>query len=414
MQSPKGVTGLYMPETIPPMDASFMQNLGQYHLQEIAGEAAKKMFHGDVEDRVLEDIAAHAVDFAIPAVPIHDNIYTLELFHGPTLAFKDVGARFMAGLFEHFIARERKEVNILVATSGDTGSAVACAFLGKQGIKVTILYPSGKVSKLQEKQLTTLGQNITALEVNGTFDDCQRMAKQAFADSTLKPYVNLTSANSINFARLFPQSFYYFHAFAQLSKITKPLVCCVPSGNFGNITAGLIAKRMGLPVHHFIAATNQNDIIPQYLSSGDFTPKPSVTTISNAMDVGNPSNFSRMQALFNGVYADFKTAITGYAFNDEQTRKIMRQVYQQHDYVLDPHGAIGYGALQHYLQGKDLTGIFLETAHPAKFGDVVEDTLGVEVPMPENLQRYARLEKKSILLENDYDLLRDFLIETSR
>lgn len=410
MQSPTDINGLYMPEMVPSVNASFIKNIHGLNLQEIAFEVAKIMFKNDVPAEELEKIIYDALSFDIPLVPVDDGISSLELFHGPTMAFKDVGARFMAGLFEYFMGQESQEVNILVATSGDTGSAVASAFLNKPGIKVTILYPSGKVSPLQEKQLTTLENNITALEVKGNFDDCQRMAKQAFADIELKKHVTLTSANSINFARLFPQSFYYFYAYSQVKEQEKPIVFCVPSGNFGNITAGLLAKRMGLPVQHFIAATNCNDVVPHYLKTGDFTPKPSVATISNAMDVGNPSNFNRMLALYKDELNALKNDVTGYSYNDRETREIMKTVYKKFNYVLDPHGAIAYGALKHYKEANNVTGIFLETAHPAKFSDVVEETLQMNIPIPAPLREHLSRTKNSIIIENDYEVLQEFLM----
>lgn len=410
MQSPTDINGLYMPEMVPSVNASFIKNIHGLNLQEIAFEVAKIMFKNDVPAEELEKIIYDALSFDIPLVPVDDGISSLELFHGPTMAFKDVGARFMAGLFEYFMGQESQEVNILVATSGDTGSAVASAFLNKPGIKVTILYPSGKVSPLQEKQLTTLENNITALEVKGNFDDCQRMAKQAFADSKLKKHVNLTSANSINFARLFPQSFYYFYAYSQVKEQEKPIVFCVPSGNFGNITAGLLAKRMGLPVQHFIAATNCNDVVPHYLKTGDFIPKPSIATISNAMDVGNPSNFNRMLALYKDELNALKDDVTGYSYNDRETREIMKTVYKKFNYVLDPHGAIAYGALKHYKEANNVTGIFLETAHPAKFSDVVEETLQMNIPIPAPLREHLSRTKNSIIIENDYEVLQEFLL----
>jgi threonine synthase len=409
LHTPADGFGLYMPLEIPALPPAFFEALPRLNLVEAGLEVAHAMLGGDVEAAALRRIVEQALNFEIPLRPLHDNLAVLELFHGPTLAFKDVGARFMAGLFAYFMEREDRECTILVATSGDTGSAVASAFWRQPGIRVVILYPSGKVSPLQEKQLTTMGENITALEINGTFDDCQRLVKQAFGDPALQG-ARLTSANSINFARLFPQSFYYFHAWGQLPEPRRPVVFCVPSGNFGNLTAGLLAKRMGLPVHHYVAATNANDAVPRYLATGLFEPKPSVTTLSNAMDVGNPSNFPRMLALYGGSYAALRKDVTGEVVTEAETRATMQEVYHRHGYLLDPHGAVGYAALQRYLAGHpDHQGLFLETAHPAKFIDVVEGTVGVRVELPEELARFAGRAKRSIRMENEYEALKGFL-----
>ena len=410
----QGSDGLFMPEFIPQLDARFIENIHQHSLQEIAFEVAKLFLNEDVAEREIQSIVKDAMNFEIPLVHLHDNVYTLELFHGPTLAFKDVGARFMARLFAYFLKDDNQQIHILVATSGDTGSAVAHAFWNVPNISVTILYPSGKVSLLQEKQLTTLGGNIKALEIEGTFDDCQRMVKQAFADSDLQANINLASANSINLARLIPQSFYYFWAYAQyVEKHGKSEVSiCVPSGNFGNLTAGLFAKRMGLPFHQFIAATNANDVVPQYLSTGTYTPRPSQQTISNAMDVGNPSNFSRIMELYNCDNEAVKQDIVGYAFTDNATRTTMKDVYEKFNYTLDPHGAVGYAAVEVYQKANpNVACIFFETAHPAKFGDVVQDATGISPFIPERLSSLVDKEKVAIKMKADYELLKGYLLQ---
>ena len=408
--------GLFMPAHIPTLPDSFFENIHRLTLPEIALEVAACLLAGEMSKTELRAIVEDSLNFDIPVVPVHDNIYALELFHGPTHAFKDVGARFMARLLAHFTKDVDKQLTVLVATSGDTGSAVAAGFLGVPGIKVVILYPSGKVSDIQEKQLTTLGQNITALEIDGTFDDCQFLVKKAFLDKELNQQLQLTSANSINIARLIPQSFYYHHAYAQVKEQGKPVVFSTPSGNYGNITGGLLAKRMGLPVHKFIAATNLNDVVPEYLHTGHFIPRPSAHTISNAMDVGNPSNFARLMDMFDHSLESIREEITGYSFTDTETRQLMQHVYQQYNYLLDPHGAIGYGALKDYLAKEaqagnaNLTGIFLETAHPAKFIDVVESTIGQAIAIPANLQRLLNQEKVSVALPNSYESLKDYLL----
>jgi threonine synthase len=410
----QGSEGLFMPQHIPQLEKSFIENLQQYSLQEIAFEVAKLFLNEDVEEDAIREIVNDALNFEIPLIKVSDNIFTLELFHGPTLAFKDVGARFMARLFAYFLKNDNQQIHILVATSGDTGGAVANAFWNVPNIDVTILYPSGKVSFLQEKQLTTLGKNIRALEINGTFDDCQQMVKQAFADDTLQQHVTLASANSINLARLIPQSFYYFWAYAQARNIdenNKSIAVCVPSGNFGNLTAGLMAKKMGLPIHQFIAATNANDIVPQYLSTGTYSPQPSQQTISNAMDVGSPSNFSRIMALYNDDYEAVKKDLTGFSFSDEATKATMVNVFQQEYYTLDPHGAVGYAALKEYQKANpNCTGIFFETAHPAKFMDVVEKTLRVKIKVPNALQEVANKTKRANKMEANYGALKEYLL----
>lgn len=405
--------GLYMPVSIPKLDQSFYDNIDKYSFQEIAFEVTKALIGEDVEPAVIRQIVNEVLTFEAPVVPVVDNIYVLELFHGPSLAFKDFGARFMARLMSYFLEKEKREINILVATSGDTGSAVAQGFLNMPGIKVTILYPSKKVSDIQEKQLTTLGNNITALEVRGTFDDCQRMVKEAFLDKELNSKVTLTSANSINISRLIPQSFYYFYAYAQLKKKGKPVVFSVPSGNFGNLCGGIIAKRMGLPVAKFIASTNINDIVPEYLLSGIFNPRPSVKTISNAMDVGNPSNFARLMALYQSDLEKIREDITGKSYTDKETEDALAEVYKKTGYVMDPHGAVGYLGLKDFFKetGTDANGVFLATAHPTKFLEVVEKVIDHSIELPDRLKETAQKQKKSILMDPDINSLKAFLLQ---
>ena len=408
--------GLYMPEHIPSLNPEFIQNLANYSFLEIAHEVCSTLFGATIPDADLQKILANSIDFPAPVVKLDEHKFILELFHGPSLAFKDFGARFMAQLMSYFNHGADKELTILVATSGDTGGAVAAGFYKTPGIRVVILYPSGKVSMLQEKQLTTLGHNISALEINGTFDDCQAMVKQAFLDTELTEKIRLSSANSINIARLIPQSFYYFEAFKQLPKNGDPVVFCVPSGNFGNITAGLLAIKMGLPVHHFIAATNANDVVPEYIASGKYQSRPSVPTLSNAMDVGNPSNFARMLDLYLGedecsTWNNLKDQISGYAFDDAKTAEAMQFVDQKYNYILDPHGAVGYLALEVYQEKHPNTrGVILETAHPAKFMDDVERILGHQIDVPERLAELADREKKADFLVADYGALKGWLM----
>ncbi len=403
--------GLYMPETIPDLPASFFESLYQLSFQEIGFQVAKNLIGNDIPTNELKRIVDHTIQFDAPLVEIEKNIFSLELFHGPTLAFKDFGARFLSGLLGFFANQQDKEITILVATSGDTGSAVANGFYNVPGTKVIVLYPSGKVSDIQEKQFTTLGGNITALEIKGTFDDCQRLVKQAFMDEQLKRKLFLTSANSINIARLIPQSFYYFYAYSKLKERQKPFVFSIPSGNFGNLTAGLIAKRMGLPIHRFIAATNQNDVVPTYLRTKSFSPRPSVQTISNAMDVGNPSNFARMLDLYQSDFESLSSDVTGFHCSDEQTIQVMKEVFKSQNYILDPHGAVGYLGLKEYLKSNpDSTGIFLETAHPAKFKEVVENAIGQSVEMPERLNSFLEKEKQSKKMKGSLDELKEFLL----
>lgn len=404
--------GLYMPERIPVLPKEFYQTIHQKSFHEIALAVAHNLIGDEVPYADLKRIVEHTIQFEAPVVPVENNVFALELFHGPTLAFKDFGARFMSQLLGYFAQQQDREIVILVATSGDTGSAVANGFLGVAGTRVVVLYPSGKVSDIQEKQFTTLGKNITALEVSGTFDDCQQLVKDAFLNEDLRKRFFLTSANSINIARLIPQSFYYFNAYAQL-KTDKPLVFSIPSGNFGNITGGLLAKRMGLPVHHFIAATNINDVVPEYLHKGSFNPRPSKQTISNAMDVGNPSNFVRILELYHRDFAALSNDISGYSFTDEQTRDAMRDVFLRNGYILDPHGAIGYLGLKQYLIDSkvEVTGVFLETAHPAKFKEVVEETLEQQVIVPPALQKFLQHEKKTIKMAADFGSFKEFLLK---
>ncbi len=405
--------GLFMPRTIKPLPASFYMEMPNLTFQEIAYRVADAFFGEDVPAETLKQIVYDTLSFDVPLVPVTSNIYSLELFHGPTLAFKDVGGRFMARLLGYFIRKEgKKQVNVLVATSGDTGSAVANGFLGVEGIHVYVLYPKGKVSEIQEKQFTTLGLNITALEVDGTFDDCQALVKSAFMDSELNAHMQLTSANSINVARFLPQAFYYFYAYAQLQRLqpgVKPVVC-VPSGNFGNITAGLFGKRMGLPIRRFIAANNRNDIFYQYLLSGNYNPRPSVATIANAMDVGNPSNFARVLDLYGESHDAIAAEVSGATYTDEQIAETMRQTWQSAHYLLDPHGACGFRALQEGLQ-PDEVGIFLETAHPAKFKDTVEAIIGEPVAIPEKLQAFMRGTKQSVSMSSLFADFKAYLLQ---
>ena len=404
--------GLYMPYEIKSLPASFYEAIETLSFQEIAYRVADAFFGEDVPADVLRTIVYETLSFDVPVVPVTESIYALELFHGPTLAFKDVGGRFMARLLGYFIRKSgENQVNVLVATSGDTGSAVANGFLGVEGIHVYVLYPKGKVSEIQEKQFTTLGHNIIAMEVDGTFDDCQALVKSAFMDEELNAQMKLTSANSINVARFLPQSFYYFYAYAQLKKMGKAdqLVVCVPSGNFGNITAGLFAKRMGLPLSRFIAANNRNDIFYQYLKTGNYHPRPSVATIANAMDVGAPSNFARILDLYGNSHAAISSEISGATYTDEQIRQSVKEVYDETGYLLDPHGACGYRALAEQLREGE-TGVFLETAHPAKFLQTVESIIGDKVAIPEKLQEFMKGVKQSVPMCKDFDAFKHYLM----
>lgn len=408
--------GLFMPQEIKRLSKSFYDTIDILSFQEVAFEVAKAFFSGDVEEDELRKIVYDTLSFDCPVVPVCDNIYSLELFHGPTLAFKDVGARFMARLLGYFIRQEgRQRVNVLVATSGDTGSAVANGFLGVKGIHVYVLYPKGKVSPIQESQFTTLGKNITAIEVDGVFDDCQALVKSAFMDDELNRSMKLTSANSINVARFLPQAFYYFYAYAQMKKLGKAdnLVVSVPSGNFGNITAGLFAHRMGLPIKRFIAANNANDVFFNYLLTGIYDPKPSRQTIANAMDVGDPSNFARILDLFNNSHDRITELISGATYNDDQIREAMKQCRTDFAYTLDPHGACGYRALRESLRSGE-TGIFLETAHPAKFKETVEQATGHSVEIPQRLAAFMKGKKQAVELPNSFDAFKKYLLKEGK
>ncbi|MFV1884864.1 MAG: threonine synthase [Balneola sp.] len=401
--------GLFMPETIPALSSSFFEGISNLTLPEIGFEVIKPFVDGEIPDDELRTLIEDVLSFEIPLKKIKEGVYSLELFHGPTLAFKDVGARFLARSLSYFTRKEEKKLTVLVATSGDTGSAVANGFYNVPNIDVIILYPSGKVSAFQEQQMTTLGGNITALEIDGTFDDCQKLVKEAFLDEELKTALNLTSANSINMARLLPQSVYYFYAWAQLSEEEKKnVIFSVPSGNYGNLSAGLIAQRMGLPIKHFLACSNANDTVPLYLWNGKFEPRPSVATISNAMDVGNPSNFVRMLDLFAGSHSRMIESITGYSYTDESTRNTIQKVYALTGYVLDPHGAVGYMGLTDYMNSNQGTGIVLETAHPVKFNQTVEEEIGMTVALPTHVQS-TQLQKKSISFSADFVDFKTFL-----
>lgn len=404
--------GLYMPEQIKALPQSFYDNIDKLSFQEIAFEVAKAFFGEDVDESSLKDIVYDTLSFDCPVVPVTGNICSLELFHGPTLAFKDVGARFMARLLQYFIRQEgREQVNVLVATSGDTGSAVANGFLGVDGIHVYVLYPKGKVSRIQESQFTTLGQNITAIEVDGVFDDCQSLVKSAFMDTELNAHMKLTSANSINVARFLPQAFYYFNAYARMKAEGRGdnLVICVPSGNFGNITAALFAHRMGLPIKRFIAANNANDIFYNYLQTGVYAPQPSIQTIANAMDVGDPSNFARIIDLYDNSHDRITELISGATYKDEDIRRTIADCYRENKYILDPHGACGYQALKDNLRDGE-TGVFCETAHPAKFKETVESAIEAEVKIPERLAAFMKGTKQSVLMSRNFEDFKTFLL----
>ena len=403
--------GLYMPERLNKLPKEFFDSIDKMTFQEMSFEVAKAFFGEDIPADDLKRIVYDTLAFETPVVKVEDNIYSLELFHGPTLAFKDVGARFMARLLGYFNKEEKQLVNVLVATSGDTGSAVANGFLGVEGVHVYVLYPKGKVSPIQECQFTTLGRNITAVEIDGVFDDCQALVKNAFMDAELNSKMKLTSANSINVARFLPQAFYYFNAYAQMKRLGKAdnLVICVPSGNFGNITAGLFGWFMGLPVKRFIAANNANDIFYNYLKSGVYSPKPSVQTLANAMDVGDPSNFARVLALYGGSHKDIAGHIGGATYTDEQIKETLKECYNRTGYLLDPHGTCGYRALKEQLQPGEY-GVFLETAHPAKFKEKVDAITGGDVEIPARLQAFMKGTKQSVELSKDYADFRNFLM----
>ena len=409
--------GLYMPSQIPTLPSSFYQNINQYTFPELSFIVAQSLIGDYIPESDLYQLISRSINFKAPLVRLSDKISTLELFHGPTMAFKDFGARFMAELISYFLKDEDRETTILVATSGDTGGAVASGFHDVPGIKVVILYPSGKVSELQEKQLTTWGDNISAVEIDGVFDDCQALVKQAFIDDDLKAKYNFSSANSINIARLIPQSFYYFEGFKQVEDKSRPISMVVPSGNFGNITAGLIAKKMGLPIHHFVAATNNNNTVPEYLLSGEYRARPSVQTISNAMDVGNPSNFPRMLALYqsdnndaSSTWNNMKKEITGDYYSDPETMKAIKDINLEHGYVADPHGAVGYLACKKYLESNpEHQTIFLETAHPGKFGAPMEQAIG-KIELPDGLQHFMSKEKVARRCSKSYSDFQDLLL----
>ena len=409
--------GLFMPEQINKFDASFFDTIQNLSFQEIAFEVAKKFFGDDIQHDKLQEIVFDTLQFDCPVVKVTDSIYSLELFHGPTLAFKDVGARFMARLLNHFLGEKENLVNVLVATSGDTGSAVANGFLGVEGIHVYVLYPKGKVSKIQESQFTTLGENITALEIDGTFDDCQRLVKSAFLDTELNEKMVLTSANSINVARFLPQAFYYFNAFARLKEQgvleNKELVVSVPSGNLGNITAGLFALEMGLPVTQLIAANNSNDVVFKYLETGKYEPRKSVETIANAMDVGEPSNFVRILDLYNHSHKIISAKIKGFRYSDSEIKAIVKKVYDENNYLCDPHGACGFEALNEFLSEKQV-GLFLETAHPAKFTETMEEIVGKgKMELPEKLKKFMKGEKQNDVLNSEFRIFKRYLLEKS-
>ena len=403
--------GLYFPEKITPLVKGFFKNIHYFSNEEIAFEVIKQFVDNEIPEKALKEIIKETINFDFPVVNIEEDISTLELFHGPTMAFKDVGARFMARCLGYFNKKEKTtKVTVLVATSGDTGGAVASGFLGVDGVDVVILYPSGKVSDVQEKQLTTLGKNITALEVNGTFDDCQAMVKRAFLDEELISNKNLTSANSINVARWLPQMFYFFFAFKQLKSKAKEVVFSIPSGNFGNICAGMMAQQLGLPIKQFIASTNVNDIVPNYLETGIYTPKPSKQTISNAMDVGDPSNFVRILEIYKNDISELKKHLSSYSFNDDETRVAMKYLKENCNYIADPHGAVGYLGLKKYLTKNNAQGIFLETAHPVKFLDVVEPVINETIELPVQIQDVIDKEKVSIQIST-YNELKQFLLK---
>ena len=406
--------GLYMPERIGKMPKVFFDDMSSMSFQDIAYNVASNFFGEDVDEDALQEIVYDTLSFDCPVVKVTDNIYSLELFHGPTLAFKDVGARFMARLLGYFIGKSGKSelVNVLVATSGDTGSAVANGFLGVEGIHVYVLYPKGKVSPIQECQFTTLGQNITAIEVDGVFDDCQALVKSAFMDEELNKHMKLTSANSINVARFLPQSFYYFNAYARMKEKLNgnKLVMCVPSGNFGNICSALFGHEMGLPIDRFIAANNANDVFYNYLQTGQYNPKASVQTLANAMDVGDPSNFARIYDLYGKSHQRISQLISGATYSDEQIAETMRQCYNETGYVLDPHGACGYRALKEGLREGEV-GVFCETAHPAKFKEKVDAILGTDIEIPARLRAFMDGEKQSVEMSKEFADFKQYLMK---
>ncbi len=404
--------GLYMPLHIPQLGANFFDNYSQMTLREIAYEVASAFLKDELPSDVLKDLVDDTMNFDIPLVQLEDNLFVLELFHGPTMAFKDVGARFMSRLMAYLLRDEKRKLKVVVATSGDTGSAVAAGFFDVPGIDVYVLFPKGKISPLQQKQITTWGHNITPIEIDGTFDDCQKMAKQVLGDTQLNEAFLITSANSINIARLIPQSFYYFYAASRLREHDRPVAFSVPSGNFGNLTAGLLASAMGLEVERFVAATNRNDVVPQYCETANFTPRPSVQTISNAMDVGNPSNFSRMMDLFDGRHEEFCRTIFACSFSDEQTRETIHRILEAKNYLMDPHGAVAYRGAETYLKATQSAAnmVILETAHPAKFPETLKIYMEKFDSLPQQLQYVSEKLEQFISLDNDYEALKGFLL----
>jgi len=413
MQGLANDKGLFLPETIPVLENSFIKNLANLSFQEIAFRVAQKFVEDEVSSSELERIINSSISFEAPLVKLSDQLSILELFHGPTLAFKDFGARFMARTMEHFLKNESKEITILVATSGDTGSAVASGFLNVKGINIVVLFPKGKISKIQEKQITTLGNNITAVAIDGTFDDCQRLVKSAFVDDELKPKINLSSANSINIGRLIPQSFYYFESYKQIENKENKIVYSVPSGNLGNISAGLIAKKMGLPIHKFIAATNANDVFTEYITSGNFNPRASEITLSNAMDVGDPSNLARIIDLYNHDHSLVSDVIYSHSHTDKETIIKIQSLYDTYGYLIDPHGAVGCLALEKYNNDvdDDVVGVVLETAHPAKFMDVFSDNLEILPDIPERLANCLDKADTSVNLSKNYSEFKEYLLK---
>ncbi|WP_047547645.1 threonine synthase [Psychroserpens sp. Hel_I_66] len=405
-------SGLYFPKEIKPLPKSFFEDIDNKSYPEIAFEAIKQFLSPEIPEAVLKTIVEETLSFDFPVIELDENISTLELFHGPTMAFKDVGARFMARCLGYFNKNNTNEVTVLVATSGDTGGAVANGFLGVKGVNVVILYPSGKVSDIQEKQLTTLGQNISALEVDGVFDDCQDMVKKAFLDETITGKMQLTSANSINVARWLPQLFYFMFAYKQLHNKHDDIVFSIPSGNFGNICAGMVAQRLGLPVKHFIAANNANNVVTEYLTTENYIPKPSIATISNAMDVGNPSNFVRIKELYQNNFERLKSNLSSFSYTDDETRQALLEIYERYNYIADPHGAVGYLGCKDYLKTNPKAHcVFLETAHPTKFLDVVEDVIDTKVELPAQIKSVMNKEKVALQI-SDYEGLKSFLLNT--
>lgn len=398
---------LYFPEQIPTFTSDFFNKLKNLSLPEIAKQVLTPYVGNDFTDKAFDEIVSSVFNFDIPLVEVEDNIFALELFHGPTLAFKDIGARFLAKSMQYL--KKDNTISVLVATSGDTGSAVANGFLGIEGTEVIVLYPKGKVSELQQKQFTTLGKNIKPIAIDGTFDDCQRLVKSAFTDESLKGKMNLTSANSINVARWIPQSVYYYWAYAQIKNNSQNVSITVPSGNLGNLTAGLLAKRTGLPINNFIASSNSNNIVPDFLETGIYSPKTTVQTIANAMDVGDPNNFPRLLEIFNSNYTDIKSSISGYSYSDNEIRQIIKSCHKDNNYLLDPHGATGFAATKSYCKENGGIGIFIETAHPGKFKEEVEKTIGKNIELPKRLEVFVKREAIFEELSADYEDFKNYL-----